>query len=114
MSAGSPGFDSPKRCFQIGEKRRKGPLDRPLPGDQNIVGSSCSAVRQDPRGSFTQPSLCAIACYRVADPSARGEPDPNVRGVIASSQTRRRLQNETRARDPATGGCHSKEISPDF
>jgi hypothetical protein len=114
MSAGSTRFYLPKCSFQIGEKRGKGPLDRPLPGDQNIVGSSSSAVRQDPRGSFAQPSLRAIANYRVADPSARGKPDPDVPGLIASSQMRRRLQNKTGARDPATGGCHSKEISPDF
>jgi hypothetical protein len=39
LTAGSAGFDSPKRRFQIGYKSGKGALDRPLSGDQNVVRS---------------------------------------------------------------------------
>lgn len=112
MHAAPP--DAPKSRFEIGHKFRKRPISRARPGNQHIIGFGLSMRRQDGCRDRAHPPLGAVADDRVANFSARGEPDPYPGDVACFVRTRCGLHNQAGPDRPATGARHSKEFGPNL
>ena len=79
-------------------------------GNQDIIGPRPALVREDLSRSSAHAPFRAVARYRIADLSARGEPDAHRRNLPRSLWPQRGLQDQTSHDRPAAGGSDTQEI----
>ena len=71
-------IEPPQNPFQVGKQLRKRPIGCARPGDQHIVLSRPSMLRQYFRRRRAQSPLRAVSDDGIANLSARREPDPDL------------------------------------
>src|SRR5208283_2159667 len=102
--------DSAHRHFEIGDESLVRPVGGARARNQHIIGPRPTISPQNRGRRSPHPPLRAVAGYRIADFSTRGEPYADKSAAIRPVRPLRRLQDQTRCNRSAARAGDAQKI----